>query len=78
MATTQPPAAEVRTSRWGETGRMLSALQYAQFRRYWLGNLAAVSGQQVMWVSQGWLVYKLTDSAVFLGYVGLATAAPSS
>jgi MFS family permease len=56
---------------------MFSALRYPQFRRYWFGNLAAVSGQQMMWVAQGWLVYRLTDSALYLGYVGLATAAPA-
>jgi MFS family permease len=77
MATAQPEAAGARRSRWGESGRMLTALRYAQFRRYWLGNLAAVGGQQMMWVAQGWLVYELTKSAVYLGYVGLATAAPA-
>ena len=56
---------------------MISALRYPQFRAYWFGNLAAVSGQQMMWVAQGWLVYRLTDSALYLGYVGLATAAPA-
>jgi MFS family permease len=56
---------------------MLTALRYPQFRRFWLGNLAAVSGQQIMWVAQGWLVYQLTDSPVYLGYVGLATALPA-
>ena len=56
---------------------MLSALRYPQFRRFWLGNLAAVSGQQIMWVAQGWLVYQLTESPIYLGYVGLATALPA-
>jgi MFS family permease len=77
MAITGPKAETTRPSRWGESSRMLSALRYAQFRRYWLANLAAVGGQQMMWVAQGWLVYDLTDSAVYLGYVGLATAAPA-
>jgi len=30
-----------------------------------------------MWVAQGWLVYDLTKEAVYLGYVGLAAAAPA-
>lgn len=30
-----------------------------------------------MWVAQGWLVYDLTKEAVYLGYVGLASAAPA-
>ncbi len=56
---------------------MLSALQYPQFRRFWLGNLAAVGGQQIMWLAQGWLVFDLTGKAIYIGYVGLATAAPA-
>jgi MFS family permease len=56
---------------------MFSALRHPQFRRFWLGNLAAVGGQQMMWVAQGWLVYDLTKEAVYLGYVGLATALPA-
>ena len=56
---------------------MLSALRYPQFRRYWLGNLAAVGGQQIMWLAQGWLVFDLTGKAIYIGYVGLATAAPA-
>jgi MFS family permease len=56
---------------------MLTALRYPHFRRFWLGNLGAVSGQQMMWVAQGWLIYQLTDSPVYLGYVGLATALPA-
>jgi MFS family permease len=56
---------------------MLTALRYPMFRRYWFGNLGAVSGQQMMWIAQGWLVYDLTNSPVYLGYVGLATAVPA-
>ena len=56
---------------------MVSALRFPQYRRYWLGNLSAVSGQQMMWIAQGWLVYRLTDSPLYLGYAGLATAAPA-
>lgn len=71
----EPPAASA--SRLSKTTRMLTALRYPQFRRFWLGNLAAVSGQQMMWVAQGWLVYQLTGSPLYLGYVGLATALPA-
>jgi len=61
----------------GSGSRMFEALAYPKFRRYWSSNLAAVSGQQMMWLAQGWLIYDLTDSAVYLGYVGLATAGPA-
>lgn len=56
---------------------MFTALRYPQFRRFWFGNLGAVAGQQIMWMAQGWLVLDLTDRAVTIGYVGLATAAPA-
>jgi MFS family permease len=56
---------------------MLSALKYPQFRRFWFGNAAAVGGQQIMWLAQGVLVYRLTGEAVYIGFVGLATAAPA-
>lgn len=56
---------------------MVSALRFPQYRRYWLGNLTAVTGMQMMWVAQGWLLYRLTDSPLYLGYAGLATAAPA-
>src|SRR3989337_2302393 len=64
-------------SRLAALSRMGSALRYPQYRRYWFSNLAAVSGQQMMILTQGWLIYDLTDSPLFLGYAGLATAVPA-
>src|SRR5688572_24106716 len=64
-------------SRMGAISKMGSALQYPQYRRYWLSNLFAVSGQQMMILAQGWLVYDLTGSPLYLGYAGLATAIPA-
>jgi MFS family permease len=64
-------------SRAGNAGRILTALRYPQYRRFWLGNFGAVTGQQMMWVAQGWLVYDLTGSPVYLGYAGLVTALPA-
>jgi MFS family permease len=64
-------------SRLGNAGRILTALRYPQYRRFWLGNFGAVTGQQMMWVAQGWLVYDLTGSPVYLGYAGLVTALPA-
>ena len=77
MSLAGAPEQPSRISRLGESARMFSALKYPGFRRFWLGNLAAVAGQQIMWLAQGWLVYRLTGEAVYIGYVGLATAAPA-
>jgi MFS family permease len=56
---------------------MFSALHNPRYRRYWFGNLAAVSGQQMLFVAQGWLVYDLTQSPLALGYTGLVAAIPA-
>ena len=50
------------------------ALRYPQYRAYWLGTLASVSGFQMLMFAQGWLTYELTGSPLYLGYVGLANA----
>ena len=56
---------------------VLSALRFRDFRLYWFGHLASVSGHQMFLVVQGWLVYELTGSPLWLGVVGIAEAVPS-
>jgi len=53
------------------------ALKYPAYRSYWFGTLASVVGFQMFQASQFWLVHTLEDSPLFLGYVGLANAAPA-
>ena len=53
------------------------ALKYPAYRSYWFGTLASVVGFQMLQASQFWLVHTLEDSPLFLGYVGLANAAPA-
>ena len=53
------------------------ALYYPKFRAYWFGTLASVMGFQIFIFAQLWLVHSMTGSALYLGYVGLATATPS-
>ena len=53
------------------------ALRYPAYRSFWLGTLASVSGFQILWASQLWLVHTMEDSPLYLGYVGLANAIPS-
>lgn len=75
--TSGAPDQPTQRSRLGNSTRMLTALQYPHFRRFWFGNAAAVGAQQIMWIAQGVLVYDLTNQAVTIGYVGLATALPA-
>ncbi|MCH8258327.1 MAG: MFS transporter [Proteobacteria bacterium] len=55
----------------------LSALHRVQYRRYWLGSFASVGATQLQIMAQGWLVFKLSGSALMLGYLGAATAIPA-
>jgi sugar phosphate permease len=65
-----------RPSRWKIPGA--TALRFRDFRLYWFGYVTEVSGQQMLWLAQGWLIYELSGSAVLLGAAGLARAIPST
>ena len=54
-----------------------SALRHRDFRLYWVGFVIAVSGQQMQWMIEGWLIYQLSGSAVLLGVNGIAQLIPS-
>ena len=56
--------------------RLPPALHYPQYRAYWLGMLASVSGFQMFRVTQAWLVYEITGSPLYLGYAAAAAALP--
>ena len=56
---------------------MPPAFKYPAYRSYWFGTLASVIGFQMLQASQFWLVHTLEDSPLFLGYVGVANAAPA-
>src|SRR5687767_2761987 len=68
-----PTEAAAPTSR---LARMAPALKHAQYRNYFLFSISALSGQQVLFIAQNWLIYELTGSAVYLALGGLATAIP--
>ena len=53
------------------------AMGYPSYRAYWLGTLASVAGFQMLSFSQFWIIHELTQSPLYLGYVGLANAIPS-
>lgn len=45
------------------------ALRNKDYRWYWLGLLLSFNGMNMTNVARGWLVYTLTDSAIYLGLV---------
>lgn len=53
------------------------AMDYPAYRAFWFGTMASVSGFQILSFSQFWLIHELTQSPMYLGYVGLASAIPS-
>ena len=57
--------------------RHYPALGIAVFRRYWFASLASVGGTQLATLGQGWLIWELTESELYLGYLGAAAALPN-
>ena len=55
---------------------LLTALVHWDFRLFWGGHTFAVSGQQMATMTQMWLIFELTGSALQLGLLGLARAIP--
>jgi MFS family permease len=56
---------------------MFSSLSHAPFRRYWIGLFLSNIGTWMQVVAQGWLVLRLSDSALVLGLVGFAGSIPT-
>ena len=48
------------------------ALKYPNYRIWFKGQMASLFGTWMQSTAQGFLVYELTHSAAFLGYVGFA------
>src|SRR5437660_9329694 len=52
------------------------ALRHRNFQLFFAGQLVSLSGTWMQSVAQSWLVYRLTGSAMLLGFVGFATLIP--
>jgi len=52
------------------------ALRHRNFRRFFVGQLASLSGSWVQQTAQAWLVYRLTDSSLWLGLVAFVGLLP--
>lgn len=53
-----------------------SALYYRDFRLFWAAQLISFTGTWMHSVAQGWLVYSLTKSPLYLGIVSAASSLP--
>ncbi len=52
------------------------ALRYRNFRLFWFGFIISNAGAWIQSVAQGWLVYEISKSAVWLGAIGFIRAFP--
>jgi MFS family permease len=56
---------------------MFEAFAESDYRRFWTTQFVSNIGSWMQNVAQGWLVYRLTDSAFLLGFVGFASYIPA-
>ncbi len=59
----------------GHTSRFRS-LRHRNFRLFWTGQMISLVGTWMQSVAQGWLMHRLTDSALMLGLLGFFQFAP--
>ena len=53
-----------------------AALQFPNYRLWFIGQMASLVGTWMQSTAQGYLVYQLTGSPAYLGYVGFANGIP--
>src|ERR1051326_5524108 len=56
---------------------VFEAFAERDYRRFWLTQFISNLGSWMQVVAQGWLVYRLTDSAFLLGFVAFASSIPT-
>ncbi len=57
---------------------MFRALRHRNYRLYFAGQIISLSGSWLQTIAQGWLVFELTHSAFWLGFVGFLNFLPLS
>jgi MFS family permease len=55
---------------------LLRALRYRNYRLFFLGQLVSMVGTWLTMVASSWLVYRLTDSSLWLGIAGFSQQVP--
>jgi len=55
---------------------LVRALRHPNYRLFFGGQLISLTGTWMQMVAQSWLVYRLTGSAVLLGFVGFSSQIP--
>lgn len=70
-----PPAARSRR-RFSARGTF-AALQYRNYRLWFFGQMLSLVGTWMQATAQGYLIFELTKSPLYLGYIGFAAGVPS-
>lgn len=65
------------TQKTSRLGGMFRALQYRNYRLFFMGQGVSLIGTWMQQIAMSWLVYRLTDSVFFLGMVSFANQIPS-
>jgi MFS family permease len=69
----QPATRPIRPS----VQQTFAALKYRNYRLWFSGQLVSLFGTWMQTTAQGYLVFQLTQSPVYLGYVGFAAGVPA-
>ena len=71
---TAEPAQSAGSRRWQRT---FAALKYTNYRLWFRGQLVSLFGTWMQTTAQGFLIFELTHSPEYLGYVGFAAGIPT-
>ncbi|PKP34451.1 MAG: MFS transporter, partial [Bacteroidetes bacterium HGW-Bacteroidetes-15] len=64
-------------SYFNKVGFAFRALKNKNFRLFFFGQIISLLGTWIQNIALGWLIYRLTDSAVWLGVVGFMGQIPA-
>ena len=74
MSSTQP---NTNSRRQVPLSEMFRALQYQNYRLFFMGQGVSLVGTWMQQIAISWLVYRLTDSVFLLGVLGFASQVPT-
>lgn len=76
LASVPAPNGASLSRRWS-VRQTFAALQYPNYRLWFFGQMVSLMGTWMQTTAQGYLIFELTRSPAYLGYVGFAAGLPS-
>jgi MFS family permease len=74
LAINAPIPVKIQSTRWNDT---FAALNHYNYRLWFAGQVVSLVGTWMQSTAQGYLIYSITGSLVYLGLVGFVGGAPS-